>query len=137
MKKSYLTIALTLTTALFGTGINALAQDSDRVSVRVPFEFVAGTKTLPAGTYTIDRSAPEVNSGLIIRSYDNGGLLLPISVDSVHGGPPRLSFEYVGGKYFLSKVETPDRVYNIGASPEMITLGEMRKNGSIPSAGGN
>jgi hypothetical protein len=136
MKKSYLTIALTLT-VLFGAGINALAQDSDRVSVKVPFEFVAGTKTLPAGTYTIDRSAPEVNSGLLIRGKDNGALILPISVDSVHGGPPALGFEHVGGKYFLSKVETPERVYNIGASPEMITLGEMRKNGSMPSAGGN
>jgi hypothetical protein len=136
MKKSYLTIALTLT-ILFATGVNALAQDSDRVSVKVAFEFVAGTKTLPAGTYTIDRSAPEVNSGLIIRSYDDGAVLLPISVDSVHGGPPGLSFERVGGKYFLSKVVTPERVYNIGASPEMLRLGEIGKNGNMPSASGN
>jgi len=77
MKKSYLTIALTLT-VLFGAGINALAQDSDRVVVKVPFEFVAGTKTLPAGTYTIGRFSPGVSSALIIRSDGNGAFLLPI-----------------------------------------------------------
>jgi hypothetical protein len=136
MKKSYLNIALTLG-VLFGAGINALAQDSDRVSVKIPFEFVAGTKELPADTYTIDRSAPEVTSGLIIRGYHNGALLLPISVDSAHGGPLGPSFEHVEGKYFLSKVETPERVYNIGASPEMIKLGQMKKNSGLPSAGGN
>ena len=135
MKKSYLTIALTLT-VVFGAGITALAQDSDRVSVNVPFEFVAGTKTLPAGTYTIDRSIFEVNSGLIIRNHGNGALLFSNSVDNVHGGPPGLSFERVGGKYFLSKIETPERVYNMGPPPEMMTLGAVKKNGSISSAGG-
>ena len=136
MKKSYLTIALTLT-VLFGAGINALAQDSDRAVVKVPFEFVAGAKTLPAGTYTIGRFSPGVNSGLIIRSYGNSALLLPIEAEDASGGPSKLSFEHVGGKYFLSKVETPERVYNLGTSPEMIKLGEMRDNGNVPSAGGN
>ena len=136
MKKSYLTIALTLT-VLFGAGINALAQDSDRVVVKVPFEFVAGTKTLPAGTYTIGRFSPGVSSALIIRSDGNGAFLLPIDTENASGGPSKLSFEHAEGKYFLSKVETPERVYNLGTSPEMIKLGETRDNGNVPSAGGN
>ncbi|MGA7929759.1 MAG: hypothetical protein WCA20_27675 [Candidatus Sulfotelmatobacter sp.] len=136
MKKSYFTIVLTLT-VLLGAGINALAQDTDRVIVKVPFEFVAGSKTLPAATYTIDRVFPVVSSGLRIRSYGNGEFLLPIDADYAPGGPAKLSFEHVGGKYFLSKVETPERIYNIGASPEMIKLGKMGDNGNESAAGGN
>jgi hypothetical protein len=136
MTKSLLTIALTLT-VLFGAGMNAIAQDSDRVVVKVPFEFVAGTKTLPAGTYTISRVSPGVTSSLIVKSYDNGAFVLPVEADSVNDGSPKLTFEQVGGKHFLSKVETQDRIYNIGTSPEMIKLGQVRDNGSASSAGGN
>lgn len=136
MKKSYLTIALTLT-VLFGAALSARTQDTDRVVVKVPFEFVAGTKTLPAGTYTVRRASPGVNSSLLISSYGDGVFLLPIDADSVPGGPPKFTFEHVGGKYFLSAVETPERVYNIGTSPEKIKLGQVKDNGNAPSEGGN
>jgi len=136
MKKSYLTIALTLT-VLFGAGLSARAQDSDSVIVKVPFEFVAGTSTLPAGTYTIGRFSPGVSSGLSIRSSEHSAFLLPIDADSVPGGPPKLDFEHVGGKYFLSKVETPERIYNLPTSRELVMLGQMRDKGNAPSAGGN
>jgi hypothetical protein len=136
MKKSYLTIALTLT-VLFGAGVSAHAQDSDRVIAKVPFDFVVGTKTLPAGTYTVRRASPQVGSSLLISSYNNGAFMLPIDADSVSGGASKLSFDRVGGKYFLTKVETSERVYNIGTSPEKIKLGEMKDNGNGSSAGGN
>jgi len=136
MKKSYLTIALTLT-VLFGAGLSAHAQDPDSVVVKVPFEFVAGASTLPAGTYTIGRNSSGANPGLNIRSDEHSVFLLPIDADSVPGGPPKLSFEHVVGKYFLSKVETPERVYNLNTSPEMIKLGQMRGNSTAPLAGGN
>jgi hypothetical protein len=57
MKKSYLTAVLTLT-CLLGLGISARAQDTEEVRVNVPFEFVAGGATLPAGTYTAGRVSP-------------------------------------------------------------------------------
>jgi hypothetical protein len=136
MKKSYLTIALTLT-VLFGAGLSARAQDPDSVAVKVPFEFVAGASTLPAGTYIIGRNSPGASPGLNIRSDERSAFVLPIDADSVPGGAPKLSFEHVGGKYFLSKVETPERIYNLHTSPEMIKLGQMKGNNNVPSAGGN
>ncbi len=136
MKKSYLTIALTLT-VLFGAGISARAQDPDRVIAKVPFEFVVGTKTFPAGTYTVRRASPGASSALLISSYDNGAFLLPIDADSAPGGPSKLTFEQVGGKHFLTAVETPERLYNIGTSPEKIKLGQVKDSGNMPSAGGN
>ena len=49
MKKSYLIAVLTLT-CLLGLGISARAQDTEGVRVNIPFEFIAGGTTLPAGT---------------------------------------------------------------------------------------
>jgi hypothetical protein len=135
MKKSYLNVALTLT-VLLGAGINALAQDPDRVVAKVPFEFVVGTKTLPAGTYSIAHFSP-ANSGLLIQSDRNGEFVLPIDADDAPGGSAKLIFEQVGGKHFLSKVATPEHIYNLATSPEMIKLGAVRDNDNASSAGGN
>jgi hypothetical protein len=136
MKKSYVNVALTLT-VLLGAGLSARAQDPDSVVVKVPFEFVAGASTLPAGTYTIGRTSPGAGSGLNIRGDEHSAFVLPSDADSVPGGLPKLSFEHVGGKYFLSAVETPERIYNLHTSPEMIKLGQMKGNSNVPSAGGN
>ena len=57
MKKSFFTVVLTMT-CLLGLGISAHAQDASGVVVKVPFEFVAGAKTLPAGTYSVGRVSP-------------------------------------------------------------------------------
>ena len=80
MKKSYLTVVLTLT-CLLGLGISAIAQDASNIVVNVPFEFVAGGKTMPAGTYSIGRVSPDSRSGLIIRGHDGGVFLLPFVFD--------------------------------------------------------
>ncbi len=53
-------------------GVSARAQSADAVVVSVPFEFVAGGATLPAGEYRIDRVNPGVNRELAIRGYNNG-----------------------------------------------------------------
>jgi hypothetical protein len=67
MKKAYLTAVLTLT-CMLGLGISARAQDTEGVRVNVPFEFVAGGATLPAGTYTVGRLSLEAFSGIAISS---------------------------------------------------------------------
>ena len=76
MNKSCLTIALTLT-CLFGLGMTAHAQDVDGVAVEVPFDFVAGAKTRPAGTYRISRIHSDASSGLVVYSRENSSIVLP------------------------------------------------------------
>src|SRR6266446_2041422 len=71
MKMSYFTVVLTLT-CLLGLGLGAHAQDAGRVVVKVPFEFVAGGKTLPAGIYTIGRLSPAIHPALLIDNKDTG-----------------------------------------------------------------
>jgi hypothetical protein len=134
MKKSYLIVVLTLT-CLLGSAISANAQDVGRVSVTVGFEFVAGGQIMPAGTYTVGRVHPDPLSGLIIRTYGNSALLLPIAVDDASADHAELSFEHVGDKYFLTKIKTPAGVYTIETPQAITKLAQMKDHGTLSSSG--
>src|SRR5215467_13144921 len=113
MKKQHLTVVLTLA-CILGLGIVAQAQESEVVT-KVPFDFVVGGKTLPAGTYSVQRASSVWDSHLIIRNSESAAFLLPVAFDNVGSGEQaQLSFEHVGDKYFLSKVRTLGGVYTIG-----------------------
>lgn len=135
MKKIYLA-ALLMLTGLWGMSINAHAQDADTVVVSVPFEFVAGGAMLPAGQYRVSRVKPGANRELAINSYDKGGaFLLPLVFDqATDAGKPTLSFEHVGGKYFLSEIKTLGGVYTMPASREMVMLGKASSPSPSPSS---
>jgi len=138
MKKSYLTAVLTLT-CLLGVGISARAQDTEGVRVNVPFEFVAGGATLPAGTYTVRHVSLEPYSAIAISGYGHGALVLPIAVDRSSAERPKLSFEHEGGKYFLSEVYTPGGIYNFALPRVMVALAQAKDQGKdegIMSSGG-
>jgi hypothetical protein len=135
MNKSYIVAILTLI-GLLGIGNSARAQSADGVVVTVPFEFVAGGATLPAGEYKVRRVSPGVNRELLsISSYDKGTFLLPMTFDGVAADQPTLSFEHVAGKYFLSKIKTLGGVYSMPAPREMILLGQMNTQGALSSSG--
>jgi hypothetical protein len=136
MKRSHLIAVLTLT-CLLGVGISARAQDTEGVRVKVPFEFVAGGKTLPAGTYTVGRLSLEAYSGIAISSYGHGALVLPIVVDGTPAGQPKLSFEHIGGKYFLSEANTPGGVYTFALPQAMVALAQAKDQGTVSSSGTN
>jgi|SRR6202050_5648826 len=134
MKKSYLVAVLTLT-CLVGLGITAHSQDTEGVRVKVPFEFVAGGATLPAGTYTVGRLSLDASSGITIRSFGNGVLVIPQVVDGTPAEHPKLSFEQVGGKYFLSEVDTPGGIYTFGLPRTMVALAQTKDQGTMSVSG--
>jgi hypothetical protein len=136
MKKSYLIVVLSLTW-LLGLGISAHAQDTEGVRVNVPFEFVAGGTTLPAGTYTVGRPSIDAHSVIAISGYDNGAFVLAIAVDGVPAGQPKLSFEHVGDRYFLSEVDTPGGIYTFALPRAMVALAQMKDQGTQSSGGTN
>jgi hypothetical protein len=138
MKMSYFTAVLMLTCVL-GVGASARAQDADAVVVSVPFEFVAGGATLPAGEYRISRLNPGIGRELSIRGYNKGNaFLLPLAFDDGHADQPTLSFEHVGGKYVLSSIKTLSGVYSIPASREKVMLGKANSPspGTSSASGG-
>ena len=133
MKKLYLTVVLTLT-CLFGLG-EARAQDLSTVAVNVPFEFVAGDITLPAGAYRVTRVDGVAGLALVIHSYDDSTFLLPTIFDGAPTGDTKVKFEHVGDKNFLSKVETPLGVYSIKTPRAMTKLAQIKDHptGSLSS----
>lgn len=138
MKKSYLNVALTLT-CLLGLGAGVRAQDVSKIVANVPFEFVAGGATLPAGTYAVGGGvSPEAPLGLVLmRSHDKGALLLPIVFDGTPAGQGRFDFEHVGDRYFLSKVETQWGVYTFWTRRAMTRVAQMKDPGTLTSPGAN
>ena len=136
MKNSFSAVVLTLT-CLLGLGISARAQDVDKVVVNVPFEFVAGGQTLPAGTYGISRVSDQAYEALLIRSNDNRAFLLPMFFDGVSADHAELRFEHVGDKYFLSKIETPAGVYAVRTPRAMTQVAQMKDHGAVSSSGAN
>jgi hypothetical protein len=136
MNRSYMAVVLTLT-CLLGLGISARAQDAEGVRVTVPFEFVAGGTTLPAGTYTVGRVSLDASSSVVIRSYGHGAFALPIAVDATAAKQPQLSFEHVGGVYFLSEADTPGGAYTFALPRAIVALAQMKDHSPASSSGGN
>jgi hypothetical protein len=132
--KSYLATILTLT-SLLGFGISASAQDEAVVSV--PFEFMAGGAMLSSGKFRISRIDPAVHRGLALSSNKQEAYVLPLAFDEKLGGQPALSFEHVGGKYFLSKVETLDGVYTFRIPRAVVKVGQMKDQSAPSSSGAN
>jgi hypothetical protein len=136
MKNSDLTAVLMLT-CLLGIGVSARAQDADAVVVSVPFEFVAGGATLPAGEYRVSRVNPGMNKELAISGYNKGNaFLLPLAFDKVAAAnvQPAVGFEHLGGKYFLTGIKTLNGVYTMPASREMVMLGKATSPSSSTSS---
>jgi hypothetical protein len=124
--KKYSVVVITL---LFccGMALTAHAQEEGKVVVTVPFEFIAGSKSLPAGTYTIGRAFSETNSALIISSGTDGSFVMPAAFDGAAGDKVQLSFEHVGETYLLSEVATEIGTYTVATGPAAASLSRLAK----------
>jgi hypothetical protein len=91
------------------TAAAAYAQNPEGVRMKgtIPFDFVVGNRTMPAGQYTVER-APE-SPVLILKSA--GGQVQSIITDGVQSlAVPtigELVFHTYGKEYFLAEVWTP------------------------------
>ena len=131
MKKQYLAILFTLMCVL-GLGLSARAQEEDTVVTKVPFDFVAGGKVLPAGEYTVNRVSPTTGSReLEMRSYETRAsvFVLPTVFDDVRSDKAQLHYEHLGDTYFLTAVETPIGTYTIDIPPSAIKLAQTQPQG--------
>ncbi len=85
----------------------ALAQESAHFAI--PFDFTVGSKSFPAGVYSVRETSPRV---LQIQSRDGrkGMMILTNAAErSKYQGLAVMTFERFGDRFFLSNVSNPDR----------------------------
>ena len=97
---------------------------------------VAG-KTLPAGTYRLNRLGDTNEETLVLSSLDSRArvMVLSTAVESTQADKPEVSFEQVGGQHFLSKIETADHVFTIPVSRSEILEAAARLHSGASSSG--
>jgi hypothetical protein len=107
MKKQISRALLGLAATLVLTA-GAFAQVSHTVLIRVPFDFVAGGKQMPAGGYTVRRIRSDGESALLIRGED--GRATAVVLTNTGDARPRsaaLVFRLRGDRHFLAEVSMP------------------------------
>jgi len=80
-------------------GMSAKGQAVDQIVVKIPYDFVVAGKTLPAGTYRVNRLRDADPGVLILSSFENrtSAIVLPTThVDSSSADQVQVSFERVG-----------------------------------------
>jgi hypothetical protein len=107
-KQAFKTITLLSLFCILGVTF-AYAQSADRISMKIPFSFVAGEKTLPAGEYIVRNT---ISSRVtLIRSADGRSeyttiLTMPVPPEATPF-TAKLVFHRYGDQYFLYQVWTP------------------------------
>ena len=138
--KKYSKILATIT-FLAGCGIAANAQTHDVVIAKMPFQFVAGEKTLPAGTYKVSRLSDNPTGPLLLTNDDNdiSEFLLPMASEGFSAEKPRLTFEQVGEEHFLNTIQTALETYYIAVSHSGVieAAAKLHNNGAASGASGN
>ena len=127
-------LAIGLLTALVTGGH---AQTLDTIIVNVPFDFIVGNTTLPAGTYTVDRALSSNPNGLVLRGRDGNSTILTSGITGTSDGSPRLVFNRYGSQYFLHEIRTLAGVRELSRSRTEVKLAEMQKHETISASGSN
>jgi len=108
-------LILVLLTAGGAIRANAQALAEGTIEADVPFAFIVGEKTFPAGKYTLKR-ADDTNPGVLEIQNDSGRGTIFFDVETAQTNEnPRqtkLVFEKIGDQYFLSEIWASDT--NVG-----------------------
>ena len=106
MQKTSFKLLMTLSVMVLLLASSAFAQTPELIYVNVPFEFTVGSKTLPAGEYTVR----QINSSrLLIQSRDYHHAVIAMTHDAQAKAEPKnaqLLFARYGDQYFLYQVFT-------------------------------
>ena len=105
MKKLTMKVSLYSAAALVLSAAPAFAQQTGHVSVKVPFDFTAGSTALPAGEYTFQDQTNGVV--LIMSPSQHKSVLVLTNPESVIGiaAHPSVKFDKVGEQYTLSEID--------------------------------
>lgn len=135
--KAFTMLMMMVALALAAAAVPANAQSRNNMVSNIPFEFVVGDKTLPAGEYNV-RAINEARDALIIQGTENGKAAMRLSNSTgelKNRAHARLVFHLYGQRYFLAQVwngETVGRDLSKSKQERAIE----RELASIPSKSG-
>ena len=135
MKQQWANVLLII--SLFGLAAGAKAETHPEVIVKIPYEFVAGGRTLPAGTYTVSRLSDDRRGSLSIVSYEQRSsvLVIPNQFENRPADGAKISLERVGGMYFLRSIETLDGVYSLPLPRSALLMAKSAHTDSMSASG--
>jgi hypothetical protein len=97
-----------LSLMLMLTAVSVCAQSKRQVA-KIPFSFIVGQKTLPAGEYTVEPNRKDSPNVWLVRRRDGGTSALfttmPVTANETQE-KPKLIFHKYGDQYFLSQIWT-------------------------------
>jgi hypothetical protein len=94
----------------------AMAQDH-AVQATIPFEFRAGNKVLPAGTYTI---ATGTDNLIVITKHNQPAVVTVASRDGRESRKQELVFDKYGDRYFLREILCQSAGMNLELPPTKV-----------------
>jgi len=110
MKKQAFGTATLLTLLLALTAISVSAQSQRSKITNIPFDFIVGEKTLPAGEYTFEPNRRDFDKVWLVQSRDGRTSALFTTMllrASETQEKAKLVFHKYGDQYFLSQIWTP------------------------------
>lgn len=118
--------------------VPARAQQSDRMTMAIPFAFSVGDTALPAGTYRVWRTSAATGTYLIsnVDGEVAAAVSSPARLQEGGAARARLVFAVYGGEHFLSQIWMPasesgtelatsqheERMARAGAQPRFVSL---------------
>ena len=136
MKHQWANVLL-LVASIFGLAAGAKAETHREVIVNIPHEFVVTGRTLPAGTYIVSRLSDDRLAGLSIASYEqrSGILVLANQFENHRTDDIKVSFERVGGMYFLRSIEAMDGVYTFPLPHSALLMAKSAQTNNMSASG--
>lgn len=110
MKTQTLKKSTILSLLLMVTAVSVCAQSERRKVTTIPFSFIVGQKTLPAGEYRLEPNRKDSHNVWLIQSRDGGTSALFTTMpvrSSETQEKTKLIFHKYGDQYFLSQIWTP------------------------------
>jgi hypothetical protein len=114
MKKQLCAIAILLGFYFAFAATNAHAQSASQSRAHIPFDFIIGDKTLPAGDYIVNHNS--TSGTLVFRNRKEGKdmLFMVTMLKEKRNEMPQLVFNRYGATYFLAQVQNPE--YQLGVA---------------------
>ncbi len=109
MKKQAFETFTILSVLLILSAISVRAQSERTKVTNIPFSFIVGEKTLPAGEYTVEPNRRDYGNIWLVQSRDGrtSALFITMSVQaSETQEKTKLVFHKYGDQYFLSQIWT-------------------------------